>query len=204
MEMSFRADVKKTRRYLTSLQRRQLPFAAAKALSDTAFDVRKFIVNVTYPRDFKVRNRRFANIAFRVRRASKRDLRASVFDRLAREFLAIQAEGGVKTPRGRHLAIPVSEPARRLDKRARRGKGGGQQSGIADIPNTFVFAGAKGQLMIARRKGKKNKVEVLFTLVPKVTIPKRFQFQRDSERRAKRAFPVRFRRSMADALRTAR
>ena len=36
--------------WLTNVQRKQLPFATAGALTDTAFDVRKHVVEKTFPR----------------------------------------------------------------------------------------------------------------------------------------------------------
>ena len=49
--------------WLTNVQRKQLPCATAGALTATAFDVRKHVVEKTFPRDFGLRNKRFAGVA---------------------------------------------------------------------------------------------------------------------------------------------
>ena len=74
---------------------KQMPFAMSQALNSTAFDIRRQIVDRTYPQSFKVKNKRFANAMFRVEKASKRKLSA-VFDRLGKDYMAMQAEGGDK------------------------------------------------------------------------------------------------------------
>ena len=43
---------------------------------------------------------------FRVGKASKRNLVATVSDVLGRDYMVNQAEGGTKLPRGRNIAIP--------------------------------------------------------------------------------------------------
>ncbi len=86
--------------WLTNVQRKQLPFATTGALTDTAFEVRKHVIEKTFPRDFDLRNQRFAAAALRVDKANKRKLRAAVYDRLGRENLETKARGGIKRPTG--------------------------------------------------------------------------------------------------------
>ena len=57
------SNVNEVAGWLTNVQRKQLPFATAGALTDTAFDVRKHVVEKTFPRDFGLRNKRFAGVA---------------------------------------------------------------------------------------------------------------------------------------------
>ena len=84
---------------------KQMPFAMSQALNSTAFDIRRQIVDRTYPQSFKVKNKRFANAMFRVEKASKRKLCCRCV-RQAWQRLYMQAEGGTKLPRGRNIAIP--------------------------------------------------------------------------------------------------
>ena len=72
--------------WLTNVPRKQLPFATAGALTSTAFDIRKHVIEKTFPRDFDLRNKRFAVATLRVEKANKRKLRAAVYDRLGRPF----------------------------------------------------------------------------------------------------------------------
>ena len=93
--------------------RKQVPFAVANTLTDIAFMAREEIVQKTYPRSFNVKNKRFAGVVFRVDKANKRTLTASIYDRIARAggkgsvYLARHESGGIKTSRSStNVAIP--------------------------------------------------------------------------------------------------
>ena len=93
--------------------RKQVPFAVANTLTDIAFMARHEIVEKTYPRSFQVKNPRTAGVIFRVEKATKRTLTASIYDRLAKEgkkstrYLSRHESGGTKTSRSStNVAIP--------------------------------------------------------------------------------------------------
>ena len=107
LSLNVGSNINQVAGWLTNVQRKQLPFATAGALTDTAFDVRKHVVEKTFPRDFDLKNKRFAAATLRVEKANKRKLRAAVYDRLGREYLETQARGGIKKPRGQWISIPT-------------------------------------------------------------------------------------------------
>ena len=93
--------------------RKQVPFAVANTLTDIAFLARHEIVEKTYPRSFQVKNPRTAGVIFRVEKATKRTLTASIYDRLAKEgkkstrYLSRHESGGTKTSQSStNVAIP--------------------------------------------------------------------------------------------------
>ena len=63
LSLNVGSNINQVAGWLTNVQRKQLPFATAGALTDTAFDVRKHVVEKTFPRDFDLRNKRFAGAA---------------------------------------------------------------------------------------------------------------------------------------------
>lgn len=191
------ADVRKAKRQLSRIERRQVPFATSLALNDTAFQVRKFIVSTVYPNAFpRARNKRFANVAFRVRKSTKRNLVAHVYDRLDRYFLDHHIRGRAKRPRGSSaLLIPVN--ARRTATGRIRKADTAQGAGgtfVADLQG-------KGPAIYRRRKGR---LVMLFTMKQSTPVRPRFDFYRLGIRRAQQAWPRAFDKAMKRALRTAR
>ena len=142
LSLNVGSNINQVAGWLTNVQRKQLPFATAGALTDTAFDVRKHVVEKTFPRDFDLKNKRFAGATLRVEKANKRKLRAAVYDRLGREYLETQARGGIKRPiDGRNIAIPTQHI-----KRTASGKVGAAKRPRAVLgkPNTFIRRTSSG------------------------------------------------------------
>jgi hypothetical protein len=75
--ISVRSDVQEVRRYLSSVQRRQLPFATSLGLNRTAADVRTNL-QAGMQRDLD-RPTRFTTQGIQYFRATKRNLTAVVF-----------------------------------------------------------------------------------------------------------------------------
>ena len=201
MDLDVRAHVRGATRYLGFVHRRQIPFATSMALNDTAFQVRKRIVERTYPRAFNVRNRRFPDIAFRVRKASKRKLRASVYDRLGRASLGLHAEGGTKRPRGRHLAVPGSNVKRTATGKVGKAR---QPRTVLSRGKAFKVRRGRGEMIFERIGSKGKKLKLLYVLTPSARNDKRFPFHKDAMSTATRAFPRNFDRALARAIATAR
>ena len=193
LDYDISADIKGVTGRLRMLTNRQVPFATANALTSTAFDARKEFITRTWPRAFKVRQRGLAGRMFRVKKATKRRLTASVYDSLGRDWLRRQIKGGVKRPfGGRSIAIPLSEKQVRRGKAKKIGK-----------PGQFVYTNRAGNRFIAKRKGKR-KVNVLFALANKASVRRRLPLFKDGEWVVKRVFRRHFEKSFAYANRTAR
>ena len=196
MVMQVSVDIRQAKKRLKKAQRKQIPFAASKALNDTAFTVRKFVVNTLYPRSFRhARNRRFPNVAFRVQRATKRRLRARVYDRLDRYFLPLHETGRDKRARSGKLAVPI-QAQRTATGRIR----------AADQPNRLTegFVAdlkGKGPALWVRRRGRLKLMYVLKSTTP---IDQRFPLTRLGEAKGRQVWPRHFRRALRRALATAR
>jgi len=87
----------------------QYPFAAAVALTRTAQDAQAE-VRAGLPRRFTIRNR-WVSQGIRIVPATKRRLESWVGSR--DDFMALQETGGIKRPRGEHLAVPTEKVRRR-------------------------------------------------------------------------------------------
>jgi len=164
----------------------QLPFATAGALTSTAFVVRETIVEDTFPRSFNVKNKRFAGATFRVDKANKRKLEARVFDRLGKDFLAMQESGGTKRPRGNNVAIPTDEirVTGRGVAKARR-----PRQILQSGKRAFKTRSKTGQEIIAQRRGKKRyPLKVLYVLEPQAQIKPRFPFYTVAQMSAQKTF----------------
>ena len=198
MVMRVSTDIKNTMRQLNRMQRNQVPFAASKALNDTAFDVRRFVVGPLWNRSFpQSRNKRFPHVIFRVRRAKKRDLRSEVFDRLDRYFLPLHIAGRDKTARGGRLAIPntrhITRTATgRIPKRVQP----------ANLPNSFVEDRGRGPALWQRQRD--GSVRLMYYLRSTSRIIARFPFFRLGYAKGRQVWSKNMDRALRFALRTAR
>ena len=202
LSLNVGSNINQVAGWLTNVQRKQLPFATAGALTDTAFDVRKHVVEKTFPRDFDLKNKRFAGATLRVEKANKRKLRAAVYDRLGREYLETQARGGVKRPiDGRNIAIPTHHI-----KRTASGKVGAAKRPRAVLgkPNTFIRRTSSGGQILQKGRRKSAPLKTLYQLVPLARIPKRLRFYEDAAKVVQRRMVPNFKKSFERAMRTAR
>ena len=95
--------------------RRQIPFATSIAINNTIFDVRRDIIESTWPKSFTVRNQALPRRLFKVsKRATKSDLKALLSQDLDRRWVERQATGGTKTgSSGGRVAIPTNPDSMR-------------------------------------------------------------------------------------------
>ena len=187
---------------IDSFGKSQMPFATSQALNDAAFATRKQIVDKTYPDAFDVKNKRFASAMYRVDKANKRNLTARVFDRLGRDYMVNQAEGGIKRPRGNNIAIP----SRAINRTA-----SGKVPKAKQPRNLLNGKGYKtklrsGQDVIAQQAGRgaAKRQQVMYILEQQAYIPKRFRFYEDGQRTARRTFAKAFGRRFRAAQRASK
>lgn len=200
--ITVKSNIKAFTKRLTRVQRKQVPFATAGGLNDTAFQVRRRIIERTYPRAFTVRNRRFAGQVFRVKKARKNKPHAAVFDRLGRASLDLHAAGGTKRAKGGHLAAPSDNIRRTASGKVGKAK---RPSAIMSSGRAFKGKTRSGKSAIYQRgRGKRGKVQLMYTLIRSARLTKRFAFYEDAAKTARRAFPHNFRKRLKAALRTAR
>ena len=199
--LSVKSNVKDFSRGLSKIQRRRIPWASKTALNDTIAGVRKRIVGRTWPRAVTVRSRRFMGTALRREFATMRKQRAALFDRLGRDFLPLQAEGGIKRPRGAHIAVPIERNVRRTAS----GKVRKSQLPRVVLRKPKVFTGRirSAHTAIAERT-RRGGLKLLYTLIRSAPITKRFMFYEDAAASSARQFPRHLARRFTQALRTAR
>ena len=202
MQISVKSNISAVTEALDAFGKRQIPFATSLALNDAAFALRKEIVERTYPDSFTVRNKRFAGAMFRVGKASKRNLTATVSDVLGRDYMAMQAEGGIKRPRGRNIAIPSRQIKRTATGKVPMAKQPRNVLGGKGYRTTL----RSGQPVIAENvgRGAAKRQRVLYLLEPTARIPKRFPFYERGRKVAQTSFARAFNKRFAQARRTAR
>lgn len=203
MNINIASNISTLAKAVDAFGKNQIPFATHRALNDTAFAVRKEIVERTYPSSFLVKNKQFAKAMFRVERSpSKRVLVASVFDRLGRDYMVDQAEGGIKVPRGKSIAIPAQD---RPQVRGRASYNRNKPRTVLGRPRAFVQTVGNQEMILERRTKKRYPLKRLYLLEDSpVRIPKRFPFYEDGRRTAIRSFDKSFAKRFAAAKRTAR
>jgi len=193
----------------------QMPFAYAMAINDTAKDVREQIIERSWPSDVTVRNKRFMQAALTPisKRnadvyATKKNLRAVVGNtrpKMQRDYLQRLTQGGVKTPSGRHLAIPsnqntLSRTAGGAIRKPDRPRQLMRRKGV------FIQKLVKsGDMAILRRVGKdRYPLQMLYLLEPSGQIKKQFGFYDDANTTARRAFGKNFAHAFKRAKATAK
>ena len=171
----------------------QIPYALAQSLNDGAEAARRELIETTWPSHVKARNASFMRAALSTKgtRASKKNLRVAIYDRLERASLFLHAEGGTKTPKGSALAVPSSAIA---DRRRSTGVPKGMRPRA--LPNSFV----KGDSIFQRVGPKKRQLKLAYTLKPSTRIaadvPFEDDFERVMRREVSRAFGPRIKAAM--------
>lgn len=195
MQISVKTDVKTAARQLNRVQKRQIPFASARALSQTAEFAATNLNNDT--REYLDNPTPFTQKAFRFKRATKQNQTALVFAApIQDEYLQYAVFGGTRRPRGRALILPVGI---KLNK-------------YGNIPRTAIrrllgrtdtfSATIRGVAGIWQRTRRGTRLLVAYE--SSASYEKRFPVPALVSKYVTRAFPPFFDRSLSGALRTAR
>ncbi len=172
--------------------RREIPFTIAGSMNDTMFDVRRRVVGSTYPKAFKVRNKTFPRILWRVEKiatggqysplpafkaGSISQMEVVLRQQLDRGYMQDHVEGGTKFPRGSMIAVPAKGKGLRLQT-GRIGKRSKPRT-ITNRRDTFLMNDKSGQKRyIAKRSA--GRLEVLYTFTPQARIKPTFRFYSDA------------------------
>jgi len=222
-QLSLKGDMKKFTKRLNSLQRKQIPFAAARALTKTAQDAKIAVVG-EMKKTFKSPTRFTLNSIF-VKTATKKNLFAVV---------GIKNIAGVGTAPSKYLQAQIHGGRRKLKPLEKLLQSKGLlPSGMRIVPargiklNKFgnvtrarvskVVSGLSGKSMGKKsvfaakiknvhgvwEKSGKN-IKLLFLFVKDTRYTKKLDFMKIVKRRVATRFPVHFRQSLKIALASAR
>jgi hypothetical protein len=176
IKINVRSNIKEFTKNLNSFARKQVPDATRSTLNETAMQLRKNIIDKTYPKSFTVRNKTFPKLLFRFVKATRQKLESAVLQKNidGRHFDVItkSATGGVRRASGGRLAVPTSN-VRLTGRGVRKNR----------RPRNVINSG-KGFIKenkIFFQKSKRN-LQLLYILKQFVRIKKTFPFMEDSQR----------------------
>lgn len=195
-------------RHLSDVGRDQLPFATALALNDTAAEVRDAEQTETAKR--LDRPTPFTQRGLYVSRASKRRLTAVVgFKDRQAAYLALQVTGGVRTPKGRALLVPVGARLNKYGNMPRRAV-----ARLLAKADTFVASRSDPktghlppgiyQRVPRGSRGGAPKPKLLVAFEDRAKYQPRLRFDYVAQRRAEAVFERKFLARLDQAMRTAR
>ncbi len=209
--IKIKADFKKVKRWLTKVEKKQIPFATAKAITQTLQIakrdvIRQLNIDIDRPTSFTRRG-------FRVERAEKSTLTGRLFILPKQnEYLRFQIFGGLRLPKGQAITLP---PAKKMAGGVRRDKFGNVPRAqrarqlLAKGAVSASFGGVAGIWKIPKktktgktRKGQRTQLMLAYT--SKAVYRKRYRFFESGQRSIQRHWPDVFAKSFRDALRTAR
>ena len=206
MDIKLSGNYRDLERRLNSVQRKQLPFAFANTLNDTAFQVLETVTGPTYNRAFDVKNRKFAGQSFRVFKAKKRKLEASVTQLKVRQLyrgnLRMHAEGGIKRPRAGNIAVPSDKMKAKRTRTGRIGEANRPRQ-LLEKPRTFIAAMPSGKRGIWQRRGKKRlPIDLLYSFEKSVRITKNYLFFEDGSKVVRQNLQRNFSKAFDQAMKT--
>ncbi len=204
---------------LTDRARRQVPFAASKALNDTIKQIQA-AERAQIEKTFTLRRKQFVLRTVKINRqdfANKRNLRATVRIDPTRDFLAKFERGGVKRPHsGRSIAVPIDVKrgktgvgSRRLRPKAlalrAHHTAGGKTQYRGEKRTFLVERGAFRGIFQRVGRRRRSSIRLLYSLVTSVRIPASLRFERTARRVATpERLQANFHRAFEFAMRTAR
>ena len=209
VQVKVKSNIKKFMKGMDKKQREQMPFVAQQSFKQTAFDMRKYFVDKTFPNAFKTGNaKNFARAVLRVdtKQAKKvnfkvGNMKASIYDSTNKDYLLKQEKGGFKVPKkGKTIAVPTPAQAKKLGKRRKHAQ---RPQQILQKKNVRIINVEKGKSHKAIVQGTKKKSKRLFHLVPFVRVKPILNFEKDGIRITRklmnRYFAINFRRAMKSA-----
>ena len=71
VKIDVKSNIKSFTKNLNSFARKQVPNATRSTLNETAFQLKDHIVKKIFPKSFKMRNKRFPNLLFKFKKATR-------------------------------------------------------------------------------------------------------------------------------------
>lgn len=213
-------DVGSLTRQLTSIEQKQIPFAAMKSVNELATTFQDVERKDVLAKKFTLRRPEFIKRTIKIERgnfATRDNLRAIVGVDPTRDLLSKFEKDGEKKPReGRSIAIPVGARRNKADivPQSQRPRA----LGLTDVSSkggvrvakgdrrAFLIARADGTGGIFQRvgRGKNSTIKELFAFKPKVPIKNRLDFAVTARRVAAERWPKIFSKWLDIALKSAK
>jgi hypothetical protein len=169
----------------------QIPYSLSRALNQAAEDAQTVLIVSTWPKSVHMRNSSFLRAALRRINSTKHNLAVEVYDQLHRGHLKEHAVGGMKTPKGAHLTVPIDVQV---------GSSGVRKS---DRPSALIARTPRRALRITRRGvfvGVGGRLRLKYSLRSSIPIPADTPFYEDFETAMRNgmrtAFPVWLKKAM--------
>lgn len=196
MNISVKADIKKATAKLRGAQRKQIPFAVAAALTQTAWDVAK---EESRQLSLKLdRPTRFTLKSFEVKKATKHHLVSTVSIKpIQANYLRYQINGGIRSPKGKAIAVPTGVKLNRYGNMKRH-----QVAALLSDPDNFSGE-INGHSGIWHRRDDGG-LDLLVAWEQTATYRQRFPFLKIGKGKARGVVARNLRRSLNRALRTAK
>ena len=196
IQFTVKDDIDRVLRGLDERFRRQVPFATAKALTDTAKDVQRDLT-AALPRVFD-RPTPFTLRAIGITPANKATLTSRVFIRdIQRGYLELEVAGGVRTPKKRALVLPAG-----LDRNAYGNIPRGKIKSL--LARKDVFSGSVRGVGGVWQRTKQGGLKLLVSYEPRATYKPRFAFAGIAQVTIERRLIPNLRAALAAAIATAR
>lgn len=211
ISIQIKADTKRVKRFLTDVQKKQIPFATARAITQTLNVAKKDVIR-QLDKDID-RPTPFTRRGFRVDGANKQTLRGRLFILPKQNsYLQYQIFGGVRTPRGVALTMRPAKPGPGRIKLNRFGNIPPSQAAKAQLAKGAFSATINGVAGIwkAPTKTKSGKVrkgsrfQLLLAYERQAVYRPRYRFFERGQNSIRVNWPRIFEKSFRDALRSAR
>lgn len=194
-------SIKVTKNFRHASIAKQLPFAIAKALTQTAKDAQSAILG-ELPQKFTIRGT-WSNpknkYGVKIKPATKTKQTAEVGTNA--DWLKLQETGGVKTPKGENIAIPTANVRRTKRQIIQRSQRPRALRGKRDI----VLKTKRGAVLFQRKyKGKRSTLVPLYNLEPRARIRRVSPIIEPAKRTVRLRFKANFINALADAMKTAK
>jgi hypothetical protein len=204
LDFNIKSNIKEFNKQLLSFEKKQLPFAASKAINDTLKEGRVAIIKHLKSKQ-KKKSAWWNNKAtgINIKYSNKKKLLGIIYTKIW--WGKLQEDGGIKTPKGEHILVPTA----RTPKYAR--KAGGHVKLLND-PKILRHRGSpiiklkSGKEGVFKRRGKKRyPIDMVYSAPKKARIDKPIlHFWAIMDKVFKRRFRKNFIKNLNHALKTAK